>query len=1410
MNTADILTQQLQFFIEELRFAGYNISIAQFIAAQDLILALAAQRKLPSEFARLKTLLAPILCHSPKEQAEFKQHFEKWISQFETTNDTQSPIVVLEPKLPKIKKGLWKWGITVFAIVFILFLLSITVYWAYITHGETAPKPVETTPVETTPPKTVPIETVPELAIAPAETTPPETAPIKAVPSESEITQAESTPSETTSVEPAPPETISRVLWDIFLSKWQILAILLSPLLVLWWRYRAQRFLTRKMAATPPDDITQLFVKGVEDKLFQSIHLSRTAQQLRIHISMPANLLDIAATIEKTIQVGWFTSVTGTIKIRPKYLVLIDRTTFDDHQAELINSLINQLVVEDVLVTRYYFDSEPRVCYSAQNHLAQITLAELAKCYPEYRLMIFSDGNGFINSITGEIVNWIEQFSVWTPRVLFTLETPDQWGYRERLLAEKADFLIMPANEAGLTVLAKQINAGIWLPYPKPPSFSKAFSKAYPAYLYERPHRWLERHAPNATVLTKLLKQVRDFLGEVGYYWFSACAVYPELRWQLTLYLGYSLNSAASDKVLTEVRLAKLARLPWFRHGYMPNWLRKQLVVDLPLLKERDIRTVLQALLLTASSEKPLPRFDLKIAKNTLATVAQQNVSDSRPLTDYVFLTFMDNNLAVRIPQKLYPLLAKRVKQQSLQLRSLALAAVNLAVRVPQKLYLFVNPQTIQLRTLALVAVFFVTIAVTHVQLRENVSWVIEHIAPLPIEIAEIDRAAMVQKWAENALNAGQWDKAERWLDRLSQLNPDAPILAELQKHLQVGRTESEVATLLRQCKALLNQSKPSQATTCYQQVLERDNGNVLAQKGLEAVESYYQKQVKSLLAANDLTVGQMEIAQQHLKHWRNLNSESFTQSKLEQQWLLKRQAMEAKYKQRVTSAIRAEQYDTAHQYLDELRRLNPELPILSTLEEELLIARQKSEAERQLMAQLQRCQLFMDNSWLTTDSEDKASENTALVCYNAVLEKRPDNVEAKKGLQAIEKRYQKWVAKLLEGNQLDKASTYLERVRRVNPESEIFKEIDSNYQAKVETALTNGQPSDALPLLETLSKLNQASSVLPELKQRVSELEKTELRYQNLVENALNTGKLTEARENLQWWCEVNPNSQVLLELQKRLAILEQETKPTSLLDHEPFEHPMLLTPNSEFERPMLPAPSDNGGIFDDEEFGTFIAYATSPNRVASEGEGRNSIYTKHLLKLIRKNPEVRIEDFFIEIRKSIVQETGGTQVPWYQSSMRKPLYGLAGKKDEKLRRIALVIGNANYESHPLSKPISDATDMANALKNLGFDVTVEINATQQSMEDAVRDFGKLLHEDGGEERTVGLFYYSGHGARLDGKDYLIPINNNEMRNEIDVKDQSFSVDNVLETMKQASTTMNILILDAARSNPYPSPPTK
>ena len=75
----------------------------------------------------------------------------------------------------------------------------------------------------------------------------------------------------------------------------------------------------------------------------------------------------------------------------------------------------------------------------------------------------------------------------------------------------------------------------------------------------------------------------------------------------------------------------------------------------------------------------------------------------------------------------------------------------------------------------------------------------------------------------------------------------------------------------------------------------------------------------------------------------------------------------------------------------------------------------------------------------------------------------------------------------------------------------------------------------------------------------------------------------------------------------------------------------------------------------------GTVVAFSTAPGSVAADGDGRNGIYTKHLLASLR-DPESRIEDVFQRVRAAVVEETGSKQVPWESSSLVGRFYFVPG----------------------------------------------------------------------------------------------------------------------------------------------------
>ena len=78
----------------------------------------------------------------------------------------------------------------------------------------------------------------------------------------------------------------------------------------------------------------------------------------------------------------------------------------------------------------------------------------------------------------------------------------------------------------------------------------------------------------------------------------------------------------------------------------------------------------------------------------------------------------------------------------------------------------------------------------------------------------------------------------------------------------------------------------------------------------------------------------------------------------------------------------------------------------------------------------------------------------------------------------------------------------------------------------------------------------------------------------------------------------------------------------------------------------------SSSGLAFMNASTGTPIASPTFPGSVASDGQGRNSLYTGQLLRTLRQ-PGLRIEEVFKRVRSVVQTTTGETQVPWGSSSL-------------------------------------------------------------------------------------------------------------------------------------------------------------
>lgn len=136
--------------------------------------------------------------------------------------------------------------------------------------------------------------------------------------------------------------------------------------------------------------------------------------------------------------------------------------------------------------------------------------------------------------------------------------------------------------------------------------------------------------------------------------------------------------------------------------------------------------------------------------------------------------------------------------------------------------------------------------------------------------------------------------------------------------------------------------------------------------------------------------------------------------------------------------------------------------------------------------------------------------------------------------------------------------------------------------------------------------------------------------------------------------------------------------------------------------------------------------------------------------------------------------------------------------------QRVALVIGNSNYQNAPqLENPDNDAQSMAQFLNSAGFEVVAATDLGQNDMLRVVQDFSAKVSARG--PNTVAMVYYAGHGVQLAGENYLVPVDA-KVSNPTELVNNSVRLVDVMSTLEAIPSRMRIVILDACRNNPFPN----
>jgi uncharacterized caspase-like protein len=133
---------------------------------------------------------------------------------------------------------------------------------------------------------------------------------------------------------------------------------------------------------------------------------------------------------------------------------------------------------------------------------------------------------------------------------------------------------------------------------------------------------------------------------------------------------------------------------------------------------------------------------------------------------------------------------------------------------------------------------------------------------------------------------------------------------------------------------------------------------------------------------------------------------------------------------------------------------------------------------------------------------------------------------------------------------------------------------------------------------------------------------------------------------------------------------------------------------------------------------------------------------------------------------------------------------------------RLALIIGNSSYRDAPLVNPANDARAIGALFTQAGFSVDSRLDTTRVDMLAAIERFGAAVKR---HETKLVVFYYAGHGAQLDWRNYLLPVDA-VVRKQEDMKQRCVDLSLLLGQFSAVKDKTFVVILDACRNNPFGS----
>lgn len=364
-------------------------------------------------------------------------------------------------------------------------------------------------------------------------------------------------------------------------------------LIIRWVLYKKQGARNLPTASEAPFDFN---FSAQDREIAISENLEDWARQLQQREEGDRQQLDILRSLDSTIRHGGAPILEfKRPKSRPSYLVLIDERAIYDQQARLYEFMSKTLAERNVNIETLFFYSDPRHCWG-EKYPTGIAVEQLQRAYPDYNLVLMTEGSRLIDHETGNVGRWFTDiFGYWSNRGILTpIDAPD-WDSYEKVLSKF--FVILPAVPDGQILLRDFITKNI----EERPAFDEireqlSNGKMLNPFLGKRIDQIDIDYIK--TYLTYSNNVSTDHQNIAICQWAYATSLFSTPDWNVTIAIGKEVEQFYGTKnIVSTTNLVKIMALPWMRIQKLSQSLQQNLYKELDKNLEDVVRRRLLKLL---------------------------------------------------------------------------------------------------------------------------------------------------------------------------------------------------------------------------------------------------------------------------------------------------------------------------------------------------------------------------------------------------------------------------------------------------------------------------------------------------------------------------------------------------------------------------------------------------------------------------------------------------------------------------------------------------------------------------------------------------------------------------------------------------------------------------------------------